>query len=62
MKQSMQHLDTVNMDDFNVILGFPWLQDVNLIVDWQLITWAYKEGQISNNCNIIPEKKVVRAL
>ena len=62
MKQSMQHLDTVNMDDFDIILGFPWLQDVNLIVNWQLMTWAYKEGQISNNYNIISEKKVTRAL
>ena len=50
------------MDDFGVILGFPWLRDVNPIVDWQLMTWAYKESQISNNCNIIPEKKVARAL
>ena len=32
-KQSMQHLDTVDMDDFDVILGFLWLWDVNLIVD-----------------------------
>ena len=30
----MQHLDIVDMDDFNVILGFLWLWDVNLIVDW----------------------------
>ena len=58
----MQHLDTVDIDNFNIILGFPWLQDVNLIVDWQLMTWAYKEGQMSNNYSIIPEKKVVRAL
>ena len=61
-KQSMQHLDTVDMDDFDVILGFLWLWDVNLIVDWQLMTWAYKEGQMSNNCSIILEKKVARAL
>ena len=26
------------------------------------MAWAYKEGQISNNYNIIPEKKVARAL
>ena len=62
MKQSMQYLDTVDIDDFDVILGFPWLWDVNPIVDWQLMMWAYKKGQISNNCNIIPEKKVARAL
>ena len=37
-KQSMQHLDTVDIDNFNVILGFLWLQDVNLIVDWQFMT------------------------
>ena len=62
MKQSTQHLDTVDMNNFNVILGFLWLWDVNLIVNWQLMTWTYKEGQISNNCNIISEKKVIRAL
>ena len=33
IKQSTQHLDTVDIDDFNIILGFLWLQDVNLIVD-----------------------------
>lgn len=43
-KQSVQPLDTVDMDDFDVILGFPWLRDVNPIVDWQSMTWAYKEG------------------
>ena len=52
----------VDMDDFDIILGFLWLQDINPIVDWQFMTWAYKEGQISDNCTIIPEKKVTRAL
>ena len=33
MKQSTQHLDTVDIDDFNVILGFLWLQDVNPIIN-----------------------------
>ena len=46
----------------DVILGFLWLWDVNLIVDWQFMIWAYKKGWISKDCVIILKKKVVRAL
>ena len=61
-KQSAQPIDVADMDDFDVILGFPWLRDVNPIVDWQFMTFAYKEGRISDDCVVIPEKKVSRAL
>ncbi|MBO0236859.1 hypothetical protein, partial [Vibrio parahaemolyticus] len=54
-------LDAVDMEGFDVILGFPWLKHVNPLINWQERTWAFREGKRGEDVIVIPEKKVRRA-
>lgn len=61
-REVTQPLEVVDLDVFDVILGYPWLREVNPMVDWPSMTWAYKEGRIGEKVAVIGEKKVERAL
>ena len=41
-KSLMQIINAVDMKDYDVILGTPWLQRVNPNIDWHEDMWEYK--------------------
>ena len=61
-REVTQPLEAVDLDIFDVILGYPWLRDVNPMVDWPSMAWAYKEGRMGEKVEVIGEKKVEHAL
>lgn len=60
-RKAPREMHSVDIDGYDVILGYPWLRDVNPRVDWADRMWAYKEGRLGENVIVIPEKKVDRA-
>ena len=57
-----QPIEAVDMGDYNIILGYPWLRDVNPSVDWPTHSWKYRDHCIVENVIVVPEEKIQRAL
>ena len=40
-----QRFDAVEAEGYDLLLGFPWLEEANPLVDWKNRTWSYWTGQ-----------------
>lgn len=43
-RQGAITLHSINMDDEDILLGLPWLQEVNPLFDWETMSWRYRIG------------------
>ena len=54
----MQTINAVDMKDYDVILGTPWLQRVNPNIDWHEDMWEYKNGCVGKIIQTISKDQV----
>jgi hypothetical protein len=52
--------EAVDMDGYDMILGFPWLQATNPDIDWVQKTWRYRDISDIQVLNIITAQKAAK--
>jgi hypothetical protein len=61
-RESVQTLEAVDIAGYDIILGYPWLRDINPDCDWENRTWAYREVSSMSDVELINSHKLDRLL
>ena len=54
--------EAVDITGYDLILGFPWLQATNPIIDWEARTWIYRDTPLDGKVEFISAHKAAKTL